>query len=160
MSRFSWIWTGVENDPSARANAMWAITYVSGAALLFSLIPLEAERIWRIRARPWPERPVSEANKSGEHPLATRNSFAYSRSLLVMNKSGSEHRPPTVGAGFIVGLLIFSSVARRVHTTSKCQMLSMVKIRERCRSQSVGARSVVPPLLLTSFAGLSYVAFS
>lgn len=118
MSRLSWIWTGVESDLSARANAMWAITYVSGAALLFSLIP------------------------------------------LVMNKSGSENRPLTVGAGFIVGFLIFSSVARHVHTTSKCQMLSMVEIRERCRSQSVGVRAIVLPLLLTSIAGLSYVAFS
>ena len=37
---------------------------------------LEAERVGEqirfIRARPWPERPVSEANKSGKHPVPTR----------------------------------------------------------------------------------------
>ena len=36
---------------------------------------LEAERVGErirfIRARPWPERPVSAANKSGKHPAAT-----------------------------------------------------------------------------------------
>ena len=46
----------------------------------------EAERIGGpsrfIRARPWPERPVSAANKSGEHAVATRVPSTYSCSLL------------------------------------------------------------------------------
>ena len=48
---------------------------------------LEAERIGEriqfIRARPWPERPVSEANKSGNDTAATRRAMTYSRSLPV-----------------------------------------------------------------------------
>ncbi len=35
----------------------------------------------RGRARPWPERPVSEANKSGSDTVGTRRLFTYSRSL-------------------------------------------------------------------------------
>ena len=31
------------------------------------------------RARPWPERPVSEANKSGNDPAATQRTLARSR---------------------------------------------------------------------------------
>ena len=38
-----------------------------------------------IRARPWPERPVSAANKSGNHPLATRTALAYPRGSLVLD---------------------------------------------------------------------------
>ena len=34
------------------------------------------------RARPWPERPVSAANKSGSDTAATRPSPTYSRSPL------------------------------------------------------------------------------
>ena len=33
----------------------------------------------RPRARPWPERPVSEANKSGNDTAAERRAFAYAR---------------------------------------------------------------------------------
>ena len=50
---------------------------------------LEAEqvgvRILPTRARPWPERPVSAANKSGRHPLSTPSGAAHPRDL-----SGSE----------------------------------------------------------------------
>ena len=47
---------------------------------------LEAERIGArirlIRARPWPERPVSAANKSGSDTVATQRTLTHSRSLL------------------------------------------------------------------------------
>ncbi len=43
------------------------------------------ERIRCIRARPWPERPVSAANKSGKHPAATRQAVTYPRSLSVLD---------------------------------------------------------------------------
>ena len=39
------------------------------------------ERLRLIRAKPWPERPVSEANKSGRHPLAARIPPTYLRAL-------------------------------------------------------------------------------
>ena len=49
-------------------------------------LSLEAERIGErfrfIRARPWPERPVSAANKSGRHPLAARIPLTYLRALF------------------------------------------------------------------------------
>ena len=35
------------------------------------------------RARPWPERPVSEANKSGNGAAATRPALTYSRWRVV-----------------------------------------------------------------------------
>jgi hypothetical protein len=35
------------------------------------------------RARPWPERPVSEANKSGSYTAAARRTLAHSRSLMI-----------------------------------------------------------------------------
>ena len=37
----------------------------------------------RSRARPWPERPVSEANKSGCDAAGTRWTLAYSRLRVV-----------------------------------------------------------------------------
>ncbi len=39
------------------------------------------ERIRPIRSRPWPERPVSAANESGNDTAATRAAITYSRSL-------------------------------------------------------------------------------
>jgi len=45
------------------------------------------ERIRPIRARPWPERPVSEANKSGKHPAVTRPGCAYPRTFQVHSAS-------------------------------------------------------------------------
>ena len=53
---------------------------------------LEAERIDRylagirhkMSARPWPERPVSKANKSGNDTAATRRPIAYLRSFLAV----------------------------------------------------------------------------
>ncbi len=60
---------------------------------------LEAERIGErfrpIRARPWPERPVSAANKSGKDTLATRLALTYLRALL-------DNRPG-VGSGHGAG---------------------------------------------------------
>ena len=35
----------------------------------------------RCGARPWPERPVSEANKSGSDTVATRRTLTYPRRL-------------------------------------------------------------------------------
>ncbi len=37
----------------------------------------------RSRARPWPERPVSEANKSGRDTAGKRGALTYSRLHLV-----------------------------------------------------------------------------
>ncbi len=39
----------------------------------------EREQVPYIRARPWPERPVSEANKSGKHHAAPLDIFSYPR---------------------------------------------------------------------------------
>ena len=65
---------------------------------------LEAERLGArtrsIRARPWPERPVSTVNESGRHPAPKRPALTYLRSLLARpwperpvseaNKSGND----------------------------------------------------------------------
>ena len=79
---------------------------------------------------------------------------------LGINRSGSEGRPLSVGAGFIIGFVIFSVMARRLHSTSDCEKLSMAHLMDRCRSDAVGRSSVIGPLALTSIAGFSYVAFS
>lgn len=79
---------------------------------------------------------------------------------LAINKSGSEGRPLTVGAGFLVGFVISSSIIRRLHKTSAYKDLSFQNIAKRCCSDSVGIRYVVVPLVLTSIAAMSYVAFS
>ena len=79
---------------------------------------------------------------------------------LAINLSGSQDRPLTVGAGFLVGFVIFSSLIRRLHKTSRSKELSIPQVFERCRSRHVGLRHVVGPLMLTCVAGLSYVAFS
>ena len=42
------------------------------------------ETVARRRARPWPERPVSEANKSGYGAAAARRTLTHSPPLLVM----------------------------------------------------------------------------
>ncbi len=47
------------------------------------------ERIPPIRARPWPERPVSAANKSGKDPVAARPALTNMRSLLVPSRVSS-----------------------------------------------------------------------
>ena len=48
------------------------------------------ERIRPIRARPWPERPVSAANKSGRRTAATRRPGAYPRTFIVANAGSSD----------------------------------------------------------------------
>jgi hypothetical protein len=57
----------------------------SGPVLLVDDIEAEriGERFSSIRARPWPERPVSAANKSGRHPLAAPEAPTYPRTLIV-----------------------------------------------------------------------------
>ena len=40
-------------------------------------------------ARPWPERPVSEANKSGSDTVATRWAVTYPRGPLILRISDS-----------------------------------------------------------------------
>lgn len=88
------------------------------------------------------------------------SAFLLSLMPLAINKSGSEDRPLTVGAGFLVGFAIFSSIIRRLHKTSQYKDLSVLSIYKRCRSESVGIRSVIVPLFLTSLAAMSYVTFS
>ena len=49
------------------------------------------ERIRPIRARPWPERPVSAANKSGSGAAAPRRALTYLRTLTgLMQSAGPE----------------------------------------------------------------------
>ena len=58
---------------------------------------LEAERVGErtrsIRARPWPERPVSAANKSGRHPAPTRRACPYPRPFLGWSADDVRRRP-------------------------------------------------------------------
>ena len=37
----------------------------------------DSDTVANYRARPWPERPVSGANKSGKHNIAPRGSVTY-----------------------------------------------------------------------------------
>ena len=52
----------------------------------------------RSRARPWPERPVSEANKSGNGTAATPRSLTYLRSLQVMRTAPRRSGPATLAS--------------------------------------------------------------
>ena len=76
---------------------------VGGAATLV-VLRSEAERAGGptrlIRARPWPERPVSAANKSGRYPAPARDAPACSRT-----RSGSR-RTRGLGRAFDVGLTL------------------------------------------------------
>ena len=82
-------WDLVLDDPGAalaglRANPQAAVV-AAQTLRRTERLGLEAERVGErirpIRARPWPERPVSAANKSGRHPAATWPGCAYPRTL-------------------------------------------------------------------------------
>ena len=70
-------------DVDFESLAGWRMLSVRGgpAAETGLEAPRAGERTRSMRAGPWPERPVSEANKSGSGPAATRRSPAYPRML-------------------------------------------------------------------------------
>ena len=83
-------WDLALDDPGAalaglRANPQAAVV-AAQTLRRTERLGLEAERVGErirpVRARPWPERPVSAANKSGNDTAATRAAITYSRSAL------------------------------------------------------------------------------